>query len=112
MEHVAMITTKEVKDWIDRGDDMLLVDVLGENSYHERHLPGAVSAPAHAMDFLHRVAELASGRKDKTIVVYCSSSECASSPTAAKMLMGDGYTAVYDYDAGLKGWNEEGYDFE
>ncbi len=35
------ISTKELKEMMDRGDDFLLLEVLGEASYERAHLPGA-----------------------------------------------------------------------
>ena len=38
-----VVTTEELKKWIDSGKDMLIVDTMPyENSYKKRHVPGAV----------------------------------------------------------------------
>ena len=111
MEHIAVMTAQQVKAWLDRGDDFLLIDVLPEASYEKRHLPKALNAPVHEDDFLERVERLSDDGKRTTIVVYCSSHECSSSPMAAKALAQAGYSAVYDYEDGLAGWITAGYDF-
>ena len=60
------ITREELKDKMDRGDDFVLLEALGEKSYRRAHLPGAIRfqdtglAPALLPD---RSAE---------IVAYCS----------------------------------------
>ena len=36
------IDREALKDKIERGDDFLLLEVLGEASYNREHLPGAV----------------------------------------------------------------------
>jgi rhodanese-related sulfurtransferase len=66
MEDLKTITREELKAKMDRGDDFVLLEVLGEASYQRAHLPGAVRfrdtalAPEHLPD---RSAE---------IVAYCS----------------------------------------
>ena len=111
MEHIAVMTAQEVKAWLDRGDDFLLIDVLPNESFEKRHLPGAINVPVHEDEFVERVERLSDAEKGKTIVVYCSSHECSSSPMAANKLAQAGYNAVYDYEDGLAGWISAGYDF-
>ena len=42
MEGLKTITREELKAKMDRGDDFVLLEVLGEESYRRAHLPGAV----------------------------------------------------------------------
>jgi hypothetical protein len=39
------ISRDELKQKIDRGDDFLLVETLGDAAYHHAHLPGALHLP-------------------------------------------------------------------
>jgi rhodanese-related sulfurtransferase len=60
------ITREELKEKMDRGDDFVLLEVLGETSYRQAHLPGAIrfQDTSLAPDLLpDRSAE---------IVAYCS----------------------------------------
>ena len=50
--------------------------------------------------------------KNKEIIVYCASTECQASPRAAKKLEELGYSNVTDYEAGVAGWQDAGYQFE
>ncbi|MCH8003608.1 MAG: rhodanese-like domain-containing protein, partial [Nanoarchaeota archaeon] len=50
--------------------------------------------------------------KSKEIVVYCASTDCQASPRAGKKLEELGYTNVVDYEAGIAGWQDAGYEFE
>lgn len=111
MEYIGVITAKEVKDWMDRGDDFLLVDVRSKEGFEDKHLPGAKHAPVHDDNFLKKMEQLSGGDQQATIVVYCSSPECQASPTAAKKLAMQGYEAVYDFDEGVAGWMKAGYQF-
>jgi len=104
------ITREELKKWMDEEKDFALVDVLEEQSYEARHLPGAKNVPG-GDDFIERVSKVAPD-KDKTIVVYCSSFTCQASPTAASELVEAGYKDVYDFRGGLADWQDGGFDFE
>lgn len=42
MADVPTITRDELKEKMDRGDDLVLLEVLGEGSYRQGHLPGAI----------------------------------------------------------------------
>lgn len=61
------INREELKAKMDRVEDFLLLEVLGEASYRQGHLPGAVRYEGR-----EQVEALASG-KDAEIVAYCSS---------------------------------------
>jgi 3-mercaptopyruvate sulfurtransferase SseA len=50
--------------------------------------------------------------KSTPIIVHCSSMECQSSTKAARRLESLGYKEVYDFKAGLQGWQDAGNGFE
>ena len=60
------ITREELKAKMDRGDDFVLLEVLGEPSYRRAHLPGAIR-----FQDTDRAAEFMPD-KSATIVAYCS----------------------------------------
>jgi len=60
------IDREELKAKIDRGDDFLLLEVLGEASYNRGHLPGAVRYEGR-----DQVSGLAPDRSTE-VVAYCS----------------------------------------
>jgi rhodanese-related sulfurtransferase len=64
---VKTIDREELKSKIDRGDEFLLLEVLGQASYDRGHLPGAVRYEGR-----EQVEALAPDR-DAEIVAYCSS---------------------------------------
>ena len=112
MADYQTITRDELKEKIDNGEDMVLIDTLGDESYQRAHLPGAVSIDAHGDDFVERVEEHVGGDTDTKIVVYCASFECQLSPQAAQKLVDADFTNVIDYEGGLKDWAKGGYQFE
>jgi len=60
------ITREELKEKMDRGDDFVLLEVLGEASYERAHLPGAIR-----FQDTNRAAEFLPD-KSAQIVAYCS----------------------------------------
>jgi rhodanese-related sulfurtransferase len=64
---VKTITREELKAKMERGDDFVLLEVLGEASYRRAHLPGAIrfQDTSRATEFLPN--------KGAEIVAYCSS---------------------------------------
>ena len=66
MTDVPAITREELKEKMDRGDDFVLLEVLGEGSYQQGHLPGAVRAEDQdaAMEVIPD--------KSAFVVAYCS----------------------------------------
>jgi rhodanese-related sulfurtransferase len=60
------VSTQELKEKMDRGDDFLLLEVLGEASYQRAHLPGAIRYGGAG-----QVEELSPDRSAE-IVAYCS----------------------------------------
>jgi rhodanese-related sulfurtransferase len=63
------ITLAELREKLDRGDPMVLVEILPPPRYREGHLPGAIYIPPL------QVNELAPKRlpdKSAEIVVYCA----------------------------------------
>lgn len=112
MSKYKTVSTEDLKNKLDSEDDFLLVNVLSESSFESMHIPGSVNVPAHADNFLERMEEITEGNKDKEIVVHCSSASCQASPGAARKLVEAGYSNVADYEDGLAGWKEAGYEFE
>ena len=62
------ISREELKEKMDRGDALVLVDTTGERYYRHSPLPGAINLP---VDELGRRAPELLPEKDADIVVYC-----------------------------------------
>jgi len=63
---VKTIDREALREKVDRADDFLLLEVLGEASYNREHLPGAVRYEGR-----DQVEALAPDRSTE-IVAYCS----------------------------------------
>ncbi|MDX1535974.1 MAG: rhodanese-like domain-containing protein [Candidatus Spechtbacterales bacterium] len=112
MADYKTISAKDLKQKLDSDEEFLLVDVLSEASYESMHIPGAINVDVHQDDFMEKMKEKTDGDKEKEIVVYCASPQCQASPSAAQKLVDAGYENVSDFEGGLSGWKEAGYDLE
>lgn len=100
------LSTVDLRSMIERDEDFVLINTLPAKYFEETKLPEAINIPQDQEDFVQSV-EQAAGDKDKTIVVYCANLECDSSTEAAKKLDHVGFTKVYDYRVGAKGWQQD-----
>jgi len=120
-----VVTTEELKKWIDSGKDMIIVDTMPyEDSYKKIHVPGAVQFlfPIPDMnqwdinetdgksqdDFI----KLLGSDKDKPIVVYCGFVKCTRSHNGAAWAVKLGYKNVYRYCGGIFAWKGAKYPVE
>ena len=120
-----LITTEELKNLIDSGKEVLVVDTMPyEDSYQKQHIPGA-------KQFLFPIPEMVSwdtketdGRtqddfaallgpdKEKTIVIYCGFVKCTRSHNGAMWAKKLGYNNVLRHPGGIYAWLGAGYPTE
>ena len=67
MADFGVITREDLKAKMDRGDELVLLEILGESSYRKAHLPGALR-----LQDLDLIPELLPD-KSAEVVTYCSS---------------------------------------
>lgn len=101
------IDTEQMKELLDSNEDFVLINVLDESQFEERHIPGSMNIPVEDPDFLERVTDYVPG-KNQRIVVYCANEDCPASQQAAAKLENAGYTDVIDYTEGIEGWQTTG----
>jgi thiosulfate/3-mercaptopyruvate sulfurtransferase len=112
-----MVSTEELKSWIDQKKDMTIVDTMPfEDSYKKQHVPMAVQMefPIPEMTGLDDQKKAAFEKllgpdKDKLIVIYCGFTKCTRSHNGAMWAVKLGYKSVYRYPGGIKAWDEAGY---
>ena len=117
-----LVTTDELKKWVDEGRDMVIVDTMPyETSYKKSHVPGAKqflfpipdmpewdakeTADKTEADYLAMLGD----DKEKTIVVYCGFVKCTRSHNGATWAVKMGYDNVYRYSGGIFAWKGAGY---
>jgi len=120
-----VVTTEELKKWIDSGKDMVIVDTMPfEDSYKKNHVPGAVqfqfpipemkqwdtneTAGKTQNDFM----SLLGSDKNKLIVIYCGFVKCTRSHNGAVWAVKLGYKNVYRYPGGIFAWKGAKYPME
>jgi len=85
---------------------VIIIDALSEDSYRERHIPGAVNLPASrkwSLDDVMRV--LPSGTHSTTpIIIYCYSPECTAAEKLWIQLNKLGFYNTMHYSGGISDW--------
>ena len=111
----SLITREELKQWLEKRSDFVLIDTSLPEYFQTSHLPKAQNACVYEVDFLNQVGSLAFPDSTKRsrhfipVVVYGSSTRSLASRTAAEKLTAAGYQQVFDYQGGLEEWQKEGY---
>jgi len=120
-----LISTEELKQMIDNGEDFLLIDTMPfEDSYKKNHIPGAeqflfpipeMTAWDNALtdnrsldDFLTLLGD----DKQRKIVFYCGFVKCTRSHNGALWAVKQGYTDVFRHPGGIFAWKGAGYEAE
>ncbi len=101
---VKETTVDEVKQKLDHGNKVLLVDVREESEFAKDHLPGAIHLGKGVIerDIETRVPDV------KTpMILYCGGG--FRSAMAADNLQKMGYTNVLSMDGGVREWREKNY---
>jgi len=101
---VKETSVDEVKQRLDRGEKIMLVDVREESEFAKDHLPGAIHLGKGVIerDIEARVPDL-----NAALVLYCGGG--FRSALAADNLQKMGYTDVTSMDGGVRGWREKNY---
>jgi len=105
---MRQISRTELKEKIDRWDNLKLVFTLGEWQYDAAHIPGSLNLPCSPRLYESEDA-LKDLDRDDEIVVYCSNEACPASVMAYKFLENKGYKNVRRFSGGLYEWEDAGY---
>jgi rhodanese-related sulfurtransferase len=100
---VSQVSTTELRDRMQREQDVLLLDARAGEEYAVSHLAGARPAPteSEALRVLDGVA------KDRRIVAYCSVGYRSSD--LAQKLGARGFTNVHNLEGSIFEWANAGY---
>jgi rhodanese-related sulfurtransferase len=101
---VKETTVDEVKQKLDRGDKVLLVDVREESEFAKDHLPGAIHL---GKGVIERDIETQVPDVNTPMVLYCGGG--FRSAMAADNLQKMGYMNVISMDGGVRRWREKKY---
>ena len=100
------IATEELRQKIDGGQPVAVVEVLPSDQYGKGHLPKAISVPMDEQ--FDEEVRLSVPDKTTDVVVYCDSNRCLTSQVAGERLEELGYSNVFDYTEGKAGWKDAG----
>jgi len=120
-----VVTTEELKKWMDAGKDMVIVDTMPyKDSYAKQHVPGAKQFLFPIPDMTawgtketdnktqEDLIKLLGPDKDKLIVIYCGFVKCTRSHNGALWAKKLGYKNVYRFPGGIFAWKGAKYPSE
>jgi rhodanese-related sulfurtransferase len=107
-QQIDTIDARALKQALDNGDELLLLDARLPDAYEAGHLPGAVLATSDTI--LDEASRLIADRS-ATVVTYCGSLSCRRSARSAERLAGLGYRVI-EFPGGLDEWREASYPVE
>ena len=96
------ISPEEAHDWMESGEDLVVVDVRTQEEYDAGHIPGAVLVPNEEIG--DPVPDQLREDLDQPLLLYCRSGR--RSKEAAEKLAALGYTQVYEF-GGIQDWPYE-----
>lgn len=96
----------ELRERLNRGEELVLIDVRSADEFAAAHIDGAMNIPAG--ELAARIGEFPC---DVTIVTVCNFGG-ARSCGAAEQLQGLGYSSALPLRGGIRGWqDDQGGDF-
>ena len=101
-----MINVSELKQRLDAGEDILLLDVRTPEDYdgEQGHIAGSVLLPVEELE--QRIDEL-SDYLEKPVITICRTDR--KSAKAAQILAQKGFADVHVAKMGMTDWNKQGY---
>lgn len=98
------VTSNEAADLIAGGSPPIILDVRTSREYSGGHLANSIHIPVQEIQ--QRFGEL-STYKDDNILIYCATGN--RSTVAAKILIDNGFTQIYNMREGVHVWARKGY---
>ncbi|MXY95450.1 MAG: molybdopterin-synthase adenylyltransferase MoeB [Caldilineaceae bacterium SB0670_bin_27] len=104
---VQEITVNEMKNRVDSGDEMTLIDIRERDEWVQGHIPDASFLPRG-----HLELQIEQHQPDRSqpVVIYCAGG--VRSLLAARNVKEMGYTDVYSLNGGFGGWKNAGLPFK
>ena len=101
---VSVTNVEEVKQRMDKGDKVTLIDVREDGEWAKGHIPGALHLSKGTIE---RDIEAAIPDKETEVILYCGGG--FRSALAGDNIQKMGYKKVLSMDGGWRGWNEKNY---
>ncbi len=97
------VVTLTVKEFAAQSAKGTILDVRTAGEVAQGKIEGALVIDYYSPNFLDQVSQLP---KDQEVFLYCAVG--ARSEEAARLLVQQGYTKVYQLQGGIQSWNQEG----
>jgi len=101
-ENLPLLSVHQLKDKIDRGEELLVLDARGQDEWESGHIKGALHIYVG-----HLEQSLAEVPKDKPVAVICNVGHRAG--LGASILLRAGYQQVYNVLGSVKAWKAAGF---
>ena len=102
IEHIGLLAVQELKEQLDKGDKLVVLDVRRKDEWNNGHIEGALHIyVGHLEERLHKVPA------DRPIVVICNVGHRAS--LGASILRREGFQKVYNVLGGMTAWEKAGH---
>ncbi len=90
----------------------LAVDVLPDEAFNQRRIPGACNSCIYEVAFLEKIEEVTGGDKAKPLAVYDETGTRESARLAAARLAEAGYSDIKILEGGMQAWTRAGLPVE
>jgi rhodanese-related sulfurtransferase len=104
-EPIRTISRDELREKLERGDDIRLIMALNRWAFDAKHIPGSLHFDTPEELYA------AVGPEDE-VIVYCSNVDCLASVALYRDLVRRGYRNVRRYAGGLLEWEDAGLPLE
>jgi hydroxyacylglutathione hydrolase len=101
-ESLPLLSVHQLKDKIDRGEELLVLDTRGQDEWESGHIKGAFHIYVGHLE--QRLAEVP---RDKPVAVICNVGHRAG--LGASILLRAGYQEVYNVLGSVKAWVAAGF---
>jgi hydroxyacylglutathione hydrolase len=102
IEKLLLLSVHELKDRIDRGEDLVVLDTRSQNEWGSGHIKGALHIYVGHLE--HRLADIP---RDKPVAVICRVGH--RSGLGASILLRAGYREVYNVLGSVTAWVAAGF---
>ncbi|WP_294947025.1 rhodanese-like domain-containing protein [Sulfurivirga sp.] len=102
---VPIVTAPEVKEMLDSGLPMQLINALSPVEFELQHIPGSTNIPANEVGTTPRL----STEDDRPKVFYCMGVKCDYSRYAVEAALKRGLKNIYWFRGGIPEWRQFGY---
>lgn len=102
IENLPLLSVHQLKDKIDRGEELIVLDTRGQEEWDSGHIKGALHIYVGHLE--QRLAEVP---KDRPVAVICNVGHRAG--LSASILLRAGYRGVYNVLGSVKAWIAAGF---